>query len=97
MNEEIKPDRAKWHLAVTARAERDLSALPPRVASAIVEFITTALLDNPSRLSGPLTNELAAYRSVHHGDYRVLIELNEDRQLVTVHRIGHRAHIYRPS
>jgi mRNA interferase RelE/StbE len=76
-------------------ARRTLQRLPAKVASAIVEFITGPLADNPHRLSKPLTNELAAYRSARRGDYRVLIRIDDSSRTVLVAHVDHRAAIYR--
>jgi len=84
-------------IEITSEARRGLHRLlPGRVTAAIVEFITGPLADNPSRLSKPLTGELAAYRSARRGDYRVLIRIDEADHTVLVARIDHRADVYRP-
>jgi len=66
------------------------------VAVAIVEFITTVLVEHPARLSKPLTGELAAVRSARRGDYRVLLRIDEDASTVVIIRVAHRADVYRP-
>ena len=37
----------RWGLEVRARAQRQLSRLPEKVATAVAEFVTGPLLDNP--------------------------------------------------
>ena len=90
------PERPSWQLEVSARARRDLDRLPPRIASAIVEFATRTLPENPERLSKPLTGELEGLRSARRGDYRVIFELRSEERIILLVRVGHRAHIYRP-
>jgi mRNA interferase RelE/StbE len=85
-----------WRLEVSARARRDLDRLPPRIASAVVEFATRTLPESPERLSRPLTGELEGLRSARRGDYRVIFELQGNERIILLVRIGHRAHIYRP-
>lgn len=63
---------------------------------AIIEFITTILVENPARLSKPLTGELAGLRSARRGDYRVLLWINDDTETVVIVRVAHRADVYRP-
>ncbi|WP_448638675.1 type II toxin-antitoxin system RelE family toxin [Geodermatophilus sp. URMC 63] len=87
---------APFDVRVTSAARRQLSRLPVRVATAVVEFLTAVLPENPLRLSKPLTGELAGLRSARRGDYRVLIEVDEHRRVVLVARIGHRSDVYRP-
>ena len=88
--------RGPYRTEITSEPRRGLHRLPGRVTAAIVEFITGPLADNPSRLSKPLTGELAAYRSARRGDYRVLIRVDEADHTVLVAWIDHRAYVYRP-
>lgn len=84
-----------YQLRVTGPAERQLSRLPGGTATAIVEFMLGALVDNPHRLGGALQRELAGMRSARRGAYRVIYEIDETEQVVIVHRIEHRATAYR--
>lgn len=87
---------AAYRLQVSASARRQLHRLPERAAVAIVEFMTTVLLENPTQTSKPLTGELEGLRSARRGDYRVLLWIEEDTQPVVIVRVAHRAHAYRP-
>lgn len=89
-------DDALWKVEVTAAVQRDLGRLPPRIAVAIVEFITTVLPENPQRMTKPLTGDLAGYRAARRGDYRVIVRVDAHQRLVIVFRVAHRAHVYRP-
>lgn len=89
-------DSTPYGVNLAGAARRDLHRLPARIAAAIIEFITGPLAENPARLSKPLTNELAAYRTARRGDYRVLIRIDEDAHAVLVTQIDHRADVYRP-
>lgn len=84
-----------WRVEVSSRAQRDLRRLPNKVATAVVEFVTGALAENPIRLSKPLQNEFAGYRSARRGDYRVLIRVDESAKAALIVRIDHRSHVYR--
>jgi mRNA-degrading endonuclease RelE of RelBE toxin-antitoxin system len=55
-----------------------------------------ALLDNPHRLGGMLQRELAGMRSARRGVYRIIYEIDQAERVVIVHRIEHRATVYRP-
>lgn len=85
-----------YTVQVSSEAVRGLGRLPAKVASAIVEFVTVTLVENPQRLSKPLRGDLEDYRSARRGDYRVLIRIDEDARTVLVVRVDHRAHAYRP-
>ena len=86
---------ASYDLQVTAPAERQLRRLTEGTAAAIVQFMLGALLDNPHRVGGPLQRELAAMRCARRGAYRIIYEIDESHLLVIVHRIDHRATVYR--
>ena len=86
-----------WGVVATSHSDRDLARLPPRVAAAIVEFVTAVLPENPPRMTKPLTGDLEGYRSARRGDYRVIVRLDDDAHVVVMHRVAHRAHVYRPS
>ncbi len=87
---------APFTVEISSAARRQLHQLPDKIAMAVVEFVTAALPLNPLRLSKPLTGPLSGLRSARRGDYRVLIEVDEDDDRVLVVRIAHRALAYRP-
>lgn len=88
-------DSGPYSVELAGEARRGLHRLPAKVTAAIVEFITGPLTENPTRLSKPPTNELAAYRTARRGDYRVLIRIDETGHAVLVVHIDHRADVYR--
>lgn len=91
-----RDDEGPWDVVATSRFDRDLARLPPRVAAAIVEFATAVLPQNPPRMTKPLTGDLAGYRSARRGDYRVIVRLDNPARVVILHRVAHRAQVYRP-
>lgn len=85
-----------WEVVATSRFDRDLARLPANVAAAVVEFVTTVLPENPRRLTKPPTGDLENYRAARRGGYRVLVGLDDEHHVVVLHRVAHRAHVYRP-
>jgi mRNA-degrading endonuclease RelE of RelBE toxin-antitoxin system len=85
-----------YRAQVSGPARRQLHRLPERVAATIIAFITTAVLENPERMSKPLTGDLEGLRSARRGDYRVLLWIDEGASAVVIVRIAHRADVYRP-
>lgn len=51
----------------------------------------------PRRVGKALRGEFAGFLSARRGAYRVLYEIDEAAGVVVVHRIGHRADVYRPN
>lgn len=70
-------------------------SLPPHAAAAAVEFIFGALATNPRRVGHPLRNELDGHWSARRGEYRVIYTIDDDRVVVRVVLVAHRADAYR--
>ena len=84
-------------LVLTPPAQRALTAkLPEAVATAVIEFLTTALISQPARVGKPLRDDLAGVWSARRGTYRVLYRIREDVREVIVLRVEHRRDAYRP-
>jgi len=87
---------AAYALRIAASAERQLARLPERIAAAVVEFILGPLRDNPQRMGHPLQRELTGLWSARRGAYRLVYEIDNDLNIVTILRVEHRADVYRP-
>ncbi len=86
-----------WEVQLAPSAIRGLDRLPPKIATAVVEFVTGTLPTNPERMSKPLRGELEGLRSARRGDYRVLFALDDETRVLLVVRIAHRVDVYRTS
>lgn len=78
--------------AAKRAVERDL---PEAVAAAVVDFLSGPLAADPHRVGKPLRFELAGLWSARRGQYRVVYSIQEEKILVRVVRISHRADVYR--
>ncbi|MDP2712203.1 MAG: type II toxin-antitoxin system RelE/ParE family toxin [Solirubrobacteraceae bacterium] len=86
----------EYELVLTPPARRALAErLPEAVATAVINFLTTALVSQPRRVGKPLRGDLAGIWSARRGSYRVLHRLREDPHEVIVVRIEHRRDAYR--
>lgn len=85
-----------WSVALSSAAVRSLDAVPPRVLPAVIEFLYGPLAQDPHRVGKPLRDDLAGLHSARRGSYRVLYEIDDGTQVVTVIRIAHRNAAYRP-
>ncbi len=88
-------DPPVWRVQLSATAAGSLDRLPPKVAVAVVEFVTVVLAGNPRRMSTPLRYELEGLHVARRGDYRVTFGIDQDEQVLRIGRIEHRAHIYK--
>ena len=84
-----------YELRVTGPVQRQLERLPQGTAAAIVEFMVTALIENPHRVGGELQRELVGLHSARRGAYRVIYEIDDDLHVVIVLRVDHRSRVYR--
>lgn len=85
-----------YQLIVTGPASRALTdRLPEAVASAVIEFLTTALVHQPRRVGKPLRDDLVGVWSARRGTYRILYRIREEPREVVVLRIEHRKDAYR--
>ena len=88
---------SSYELVLTPPAVRAIqSGFPERVAAAVIEFLTGALVENPRRVGKRLRGDLAGIHSARRGTYRVLYLINEEDREVIVVRIEHRSDAYRP-
>ncbi len=85
-----------WKLLVASSATRSLDRLPPKIASAIIEFMLGPMTADPRRVGHPLKRELSGLWSARRGVYRIVYELRESELVINVLYIDHRADIYRP-
>lgn len=92
-----QPDRLenRWNLDLRRRAQKQLSELPEKIATAAAEFITGPLLDNPLRVGHPLRDEYEGQYSARRGrDWRIRYRLDHSSQTVIVLDISHRSDAY---
>jgi mRNA-degrading endonuclease RelE of RelBE toxin-antitoxin system len=86
----------EYELIVTPPAARAIAEhLSEPVAAAVIEFLTTALVNEPSRVGKPLRRELTGIWSARRGTYRSLYRIREDTREAIVLRVEHRADAYR--
>jgi mRNA interferase RelE/StbE len=84
-----------YEVAWTPTGKRDLSKLPEKVATAVIEFVYGSLSDNPQRLGHALHLELLGMHSARRGDYRVIYRIDETQLVIHIAAIDHRSDVYR--
>lgn len=84
-----------YEVRLSRTARRALAErLSQGVASAIWEFLTGPLAENPRRLGKPLSGRLSGYHAARRGSYRVVYAISESPDVITVLRIDHRRTVY---
>ena len=84
----------------TDDAVRDIRALPKNVRNALKREFEKKIHRNPVACSEPLTGPLAAFRSFHFRNYRVIYRVYEELKTIAVVAVGkkdkaHHAEIYK--
>jgi mRNA-degrading endonuclease RelE of RelBE toxin-antitoxin system len=85
-----------YTVAWTASAQRALTRLPEKVATAVIEFLYGSLAANPHRVGKPLKLDFEGLNSARRGDYRIIYRIDDESHRVDVVAIEHRADAYRP-
>jgi mRNA interferase RelE/StbE len=83
-----------WRVEIDAKAVREIRALPRQDQLRITSRIQS-LADNPRQ---PGTVKLSGAENlwrIRVGVYRIIYQIQDERLLVTVVRVGHRRDVYR--
>lgn len=85
-----------YELVVARPAARAIAEeLPESITTAVIDFLTGSLIEEPRRVGRALRHELAGIHSARRGTYRVLYRIDDDTREVVVLRIEHRGDVYR--
>ena len=86
----------EYEVVLTAPARRALAdRLPEAVVTAVIDFLTSALVREPRRVGKPLRGELAGIWSARRGTYRIVYRIVEQQREIVILRIEHRRDAYR--
>lgn len=81
-----------YSLQLSKRFDRDFSKLDKEVRDRVVEKLRE-ISDNP-RVGKPLKGRLKGLYSARAGDYRVIYQILDDKEMVVVVTVGHRKKVY---
>ena len=84
---------ASYSLGINASAAKELEAIPLRDRRRVARKIG-GLAEEPRPAGCEKLSGQERYR-LRQGDYRILYEVNDTAQTVTVVKIGHRRDVYR--
>jgi mRNA interferase RelE/StbE len=86
-----------YEIRITPEGVRNLDKLPTKVRDAALVALRGPVSENPRRLGKPLVAELDGLFSARRGDYRIIYSIDDEANVVIVHRIQHRRSAYRRS
>jgi mRNA interferase RelE/StbE len=84
-----------FQVEITPEGLRHLDRLPEKVRAAVLETLLGSIAENPHRAGKPLRGELEGLYSARRGEYRVIYEVDDEEQVVLIHRAQHRRSAYR--
>jgi mRNA interferase RelE/StbE len=85
-------------IQLSAQVDRELAKLDSQHSKRILKFLheRVARLDNPRSIRQALQgSKLGEFWKYRVGDYRLICNIEDDRFLILVLRVGHRDEIYR--
>ena len=85
---------ARYSLSITASAAKELEAVAVKRDRQQIISRIKALADDP-RSRGCQKLEGASRLRVRQGHYRILYEVSDSEQTVTIVKVGHRRDVYR--
>lgn len=87
-----------WTIEYAQSLRKPMERMDPMVRRRIRAFLSerVALLDDPRQLGGPLQGaHFAGLWRYRVGDYRILVDIQDQAVTVLVVGIGHRGEVYR--
>ena len=86
---------ARYNVVLSRRAFKDLEKLDPTVRRRIIDRLDE-LSENPYPKDCIKIHAKEGLYRLRVGDYRILYEINHQKQMILVIKIDHRRRIYRP-
>ncbi|WP_103063730.1 type II toxin-antitoxin system RelE family toxin [Actinomyces qiguomingii] len=87
---------ADWIVELTPRAENSLRRLDRGVQARVVgKLREIQAADDPRSFLKPMTGPLKGQFRLRVGDYRVIIDVQDERCVILAIDVGHRSTVYR--
>jgi len=86
-----------WTIEYIKSAQKAVKKIDPQIRKRIKKYLENrvATLEDPRQLGKSLTGQLSELWRYRVGDHRVICEIQDEKLVVLVVRIGHRKKIYR--
>ena len=86
---------SRWALETSAQFDKAARKLDRQVLRRVKVYLDEVCeLDDPRSRGKGLTGELAGYWRYRIGEYRVLVEIRDERLVIVAITLGHRSDIY---
>jgi mRNA-degrading endonuclease RelE of RelBE toxin-antitoxin system len=84
-----------YDVRLTPECLRHLNKLPAKIRDAALVTVRQAIAERPRQIGKPLVGDLEGLYSARRGDYRIIYEIDDQAHRLIIHRIQHRADVYR--
>lgn len=85
-----------WKIEYTAEATKSLKSIDRQIAKRIQKYLNERIAteDDPRRFGEALLANLSGLWKYRIGDFRVIVEIQDEEIIVLVVKIGHRSKVY---
>lgn len=85
-----------WQIEFSETAIKQFARLDHQVKKEIQQFLRKRLAteENPRRFGAPLRRNLSGLWKYRIGDYRVMADIQDERIVIVIVKIGHRSKVY---
>ena len=84
-----------YNINFTPQGLKSLESLDKKIAQRIVDKLKW-FIEHIDEIRGiPLSADLAGLYKLRMGDWRIIYSIDHKKQLITIHKIGHRKDIYK--
>ena len=86
-----------WRIELSATTRKQLRKMGRDDAVAILRYLRQRIAtdEDPRRFGDPLRKELTGLWKYRVGDWRVICDIQDEKVVVLVLRVGHRGQVYR--
>ncbi len=85
-----------WTVEFDSAADKDFKKIDPGQKQRIIKYLKKKIAteNDPRRFGDSLSRNLTGLWKYRIGDYRVICEIQEEKIVVLVLRVGHRSKVY---
>ena len=84
-----------YQVIILPRALRDLSGLDKSISKRIIDKLTWLSENVETATPLPLSEKYAGFFKLRIGDWRTIYDVDHEKRVITVHKVGHRREIYK--
>ena len=87
---------ASWKIKFVRPAKKELAGLDRKAQADIWHYLRDRIAptEDPRAYGDPLRKDLAGLWKYRVGNYRIIVEIQEEELIVLVVRVGHRKNVY---